>query len=156
MKSRSIVFLILVIVLTAFIFSNSMQDAQTSSGQSGLFVALLEQFMGIFGAAVPQDAAVTIVRKGAHVAEFFLLGLCWGGVFLAQGARFLGKVIYVLFAGLLTACCDELIQMFSDGRGSMVSDVFVDFSGVILAALLCLLIARLRDRKRGRRHGSIH
>ena len=77
MKSRSIVFLILVIVLTAFIFSNSMQDAQTSSGQSGLFVALLEQFMGIFGAAVPQDAAVTIVRKGAHVAEFFERFMDW-------------------------------------------------------------------------------
>ena len=156
MKPRSTIFLILVIVLTAFIFSNSMQDAQASSEQSGTVVALLARIAAGLGVAFSEGTAVTVVRKGAHVAEFFLLGLCWGGVFLAQGTRFLGKVIYVLFAGLLTACCDELIQMFSDGRGSMVSDVFVDFSGVVLAAVLCLLIACLRDRKRGRRHGPIH
>ena len=154
MRKPSIVFLIFAILTTAFIFSNSMQTAAESSGQSGMIVTLLERIAAGFGIAFSGEGAVTVVRKGAHIAEFFLLGLCWGGVFLAQGGRFLGKVIYVLFAGIFTACCDEWIQLFSDGRGSMVSDVFIDFSGVILAALVCFWIDCMRNKRR-RRHGSV-
>ena len=43
--------------------------------------------------------------------------------------------------GLLTALTDETIQMFSDGRSSQLTDVWLDFSGVcsgVFAALLVL------------------
>ena len=154
MKPRNIVFLILAILLTAFIFSNSMRDAAASDGQSGRFVAALEQFAGLFGTVIPHNATVTIVRKGAHMAEFFLLSCCWCGVFWQRAHRFWAYCVYILFAGLLTACCDEWIQLFSDGRASEVCDVFIDFAGVLLAVLAGLGIDLIQNRRR-RKHGPI-
>ena len=42
---------------------------------------------------------------------------------------------YILFLALFAAVLDEYIQSFSPGRGSMVKDVLLDFSGVFCAWL---------------------
>ena len=59
--------------------------------------------------------------------------------------------------GLLTALTDETIQRFYAGRGSSVTDVWIDFAGVLcgMAAafvLTQLLGALLRRPRRQARH----
>ncbi len=42
--------------------------------------------------------------------------------------------------GLLYAISDEIHQAFIPGRGPLVSDVFIDFSGVIMGIFIAYII----------------
>lgn len=147
MQKKQWVFLFFALFATFFIFSNSLQAAADSSQQSGRLVVLLESITGYFGGTADTQVLTVIIRKGAHIAEFFIQSFFLGLIFVYGRKQFTHNVIYVLFFGLLTGCIDEFIQNFVNGRGSMVSDVFVDFSGVLLAALLCLAISHFRKRR---------
>ena len=54
----------------------------------------------------------------------------------------------MLLAGLLCALCDETIQLFVVGRSSQVSDIWVDFSGILAVAVLLWAIRRFRGRRK--------
>ncbi len=143
MKKCKIIFYILFIAVTLFIFANSAKPAVESSQQSGFLVRL---FMEVFSIE-NRDVATVIVRKAAHIAEFFAQG-----AFLSAALfdSFRKNYIYVLFAGLFTAATDEFIQLFFEGRAGMIEDVFVDFSGTALAVLAAfILIGILKRRKNG-------
>ena len=45
----------------------------------------------------------------------------------------------MLFVGLFTAVIDEFIQLFFEGRSAEITDVLIDFSGVVTGALFMLL-----------------
>lgn len=149
MQKKQRIFLILTIFATCFIFFNSMHTAAESSAQSGRLVSFLESFLGWLGIDTTDCSLTTLVRKAAHVAEFFLQGLCLGLFFLGGKAAFPGRVIYILFFGLLTACADECLQTLFDGRAGMVSDVLIDFGGVLLATAVCLYIWHRKCAKGG-------
>ena len=57
--------------------------------------------------------------------------------------RFLG---WPLLAGLMTALTDETIQLFSLGRSSQVTDVWIDFAGVVTGTLLAFLVQAIVRR----------
>lgn len=82
-----------------------------------------------------------ILRKLAHFGEFAILGLL-----LSQCLR--SAILPPLFAGLLCALCDETIQIFVEGRASMVKDVWIDFAGVTAAVLLTFILRCLFRRKK--------
>jgi len=138
--------LALFIAATVFIFSNSTQTGDVSGGQSRPFVMFIKGIIGkLLGVEANDEAVTFFVRKTAHIIEFFMQSafLC---VFLILSARrFLG--IYTLFSGLFTACMDEYIQTFSDGRAGMISDVFVDFYGVLIA-FVCYAIVFIWLKKK--------
>lgn len=52
-------------------------------------------------------------------------------------------------AGLLTAVIDETIQLNVPGRAGMITDVWLDFSGVLTGAVLMLVafVIYIRIRK---------
>ena len=146
MKKIKIVFWVMFAIITVFIFKNSAKSAAESSQQSGVFVSFAVRYLGfLFGNA---DSAVVAVRKSAHFFEFFLQGAFLSAAVFS--VKYHKALIYVLFTGLFTACTDELIQMFFEGRGSMVSDVFVDFSGTCFACM-CFVFAWLAAEKRRKR-----
>lgn len=68
-----------------------------------------------------------IVRKLAHFCEYalegFLLTLC----LRVYTRHFFVHISWPILGGLLTALTDETIQMFSDGRSSQLTDVWLDF-----------------------------
>lgn len=143
MKKRRIIFAVLFILNTIFIFSNSAKTAAMSSEQSGYLSRL---FAAIFNIADIEIAAF-IVRKLAHFTEFFsqaaLLSVC----FFEDYKKY---VIYVLFAGLFTAAADEFLQLFFDGRAGMVQDIFIDFSGTVAAVIACFLVFTVIKRLKKR------
>lgn len=135
------IYLIAVILITAFIFSNSAQNAQSSSTQSVALLDLLHRlplFSGI---------THTLIRKTAHFGEFMCQGLCLSAYFDESGKKRQDRAVYTSFFGLLTACTDEFIQLFSLGRSSEVKDVFIDFCGTVAAVLVFGVIKRIKGNE---------
>jgi VanZ family protein len=77
----------------------------------------------------------TILRKGAHLAEYAVLG----GLLY----RALGREPLALAVGIAYAASDELHQYFVRGRHASPVDVAIDAVGVAAGMLIWL---RLRDR----------
>ena len=74
-----------------------------------------------------------LIRKAAHFAEFACLGFLLAGFFRARGRA---PLLPGALCGLLSACVDETIQLFSPGRASAVADVWLDFAGTLAGIFL--------------------
>ena len=116
------------------IFYNSSLPLRQSSQLSGWVTALTQLLAQHLDIHLAGDVEHHI-RKLAHFLEFALLGLLLCRSFSAFGVKNFTATGYILFLGLLAAVVDEYIQSFSPGRGSMVKDVLLDFSGVFCAWL---------------------
>ena len=77
----------------------------------------------------------TILRKGAHITEYAILG--------ALLYRALGSDPLALATGIAYAATDELHQYFVRGRHASPVDVAIDAVGVSLGMLVWL---RVRER----------
>lgn len=77
----------------------------------------------------------TILRKGAHIAEYAILG--------ALLYRALVREALALGVGIAYAATDEFHQRFVHGRHSSPVDVAIDAVGLALGMLVWL---RLRER----------
>ncbi len=141
---KSCIFLLLAVAVTVFIFASSMQTAEVSSEASGRLLTLINKLLSGTSVTITQHT----IRKFAHFAEFFAQGLflSLAAVFSLQGMK--KHIINIAFAGLLTACTDEYIQTFFDGRGAQVRDIFIDFGGTVTAIILTFLLAIIIRRGR--------
>ena len=77
----------------------------------------------------------TVLRKGAHITEYAILG--------ALLYRALGREALALAVGIAYAATDEFHQRFVHGRHSSPVDVAIDAVGLALGMLVWL---RLRER----------
>jgi VanZ family protein len=77
----------------------------------------------------------TVLRKGAHITEYAILGLLL--------YRALEREALALAAGIAYAATDELHQHFVSGRHASPVDVAIDAVGVSLGMLVWL---RVRPR----------
>ncbi|TML05206.1 MAG: VanZ family protein [Actinobacteria bacterium] len=77
----------------------------------------------------------TVLRKGAHVTEYAILG--------ALLYRALEREVPALAAGIAYAATDELHQHFVRGRHASPVDLGIDAAGVALGMVLWL---RVRQR----------
>ena len=77
----------------------------------------------------------TVLRKGAHIAEYAILG--------ALIYRALGREALALAVGIAYAATDEFHQHFVVGRHASPVDVAIDAVGLSLGMLVWL---RLRER----------
>lgn len=147
MKKKQILFFCLSVLATVFIFSNSLKNAEISSGDSGRIVKLVQNIISLLNIenSLSVSELTVIVRKAAHITEFALQSLFVSGFVSSLWHKLREKAPAVLLCGILTACCDETIQIFSIGRSSSVIDVFIDFIGVILG--LCTAFAVLYFRR---------
>jgi VanZ family protein len=79
----------------------------------------------------------TVVRKGGHVTEYFLLTLLlWRAWSMTKRAAWApGRITAVAAAcAVLYACSDEFHQTFVPGRQGQAQDVVIDAIGVLLAS----------------------
>lgn len=158
-KRKKKALLVYIIFVLCFIWGQSVLPGDQSSGES-MFV--LEKLIHplervLFGRTVSTEWQV---RKAAHVFEYTMLALGLGGyLYLRESPRIPGKERFrraffrSLSCGLAAALADETVQLFS-GRGSMVSDIWIDGAGVLAGTLLSLLVIRLRQKRRDSRSGK--
>ena len=127
-----------------FIFSNSMAVAEVSSVSSGWVLQLLQAVLRRLGMpGLAQRLTMHIVRKMAHFCEYtlegFLLMLCMR----VYTRRYVRHISVPMLGGVLTAMADETIQIYSPGRSSQVTDVWLDSAGVLAGILIALVFMAL-------------
>ena len=145
-KKRMTWCIVLVVLNVLFIWGNSLLVREVSSAISKIVGTILNWlFPG--PASMAEGTGQGVLRKIAHFAEFFTLGmlLCWlWGMINSTKWKQWGMPALI---GLLVACVDETIQIFVPGRGPGILDVVIDFSGVLLGLLLLQLIRTLLRKK---------
>ena len=136
-KTAKIINLIVIALIMAFIWSRSLKDMAASAQESGEFMetVVIPVEKAILGREVVSE---DFIRKCAHVFEFAMLGIAL--------AIYTKKLWSALGIGMAAAVIDETIQYFT-GRGSMVTDIWIDTAGCLLGAAAVLLIMRAGKNK---------
>ena len=142
---RWILYIVLGLIVF-FIWDNSLQNGGTSDGFSLIFAEWLAPIADKLGFYGNIWALNRIVRKLAHLTEFTILG----GVLYVVLRRYIeyGTVIKTIGVGIVIACLDEFIQLFSLGRSSQVFDVLIDTIGIIIGILVVKLAYYISHDKR--------
>ena len=130
-----VAFTVALVACIWFIFSNSMAVATVSSGSSGRVLAWMRIILRHLGhPGLADRLTMHIVRKLA--LEGFLLMLCMR-VYSRHPLR---HITVPMLGGVLTALTDETIQLFSEGRSSQVTDVWLDSAGVLAGILVAIVL----------------
>lgn len=106
----------------------------TASNTSRVITPILRW---LFPRATPHfiERANHLVRKGAHVFEYFVFSLLLLNAFRNKRAWKLKWAFFVILIVFLYACSDEFHQIFVPGRGPAFHDVMLDTAAGILAQI---------------------
>lgn len=137
---------VLTVLFAAFIFWNSSQSGSVSGSRSSGVLAQIQAALAALG--IPFPMTEHILRKSAHFLEYFALGILLTASVRLHTAQWLPRLLLPAFLGLLVPVCDEFLQTFIPGRSGQVSDVLLDFAGVVTGILLSLLVILLLERRR--------
>ena len=140
----------------AFIFLMSAMPGDVSGAQSGTVVRiLLALHDALFGHAElsPQALSLleTLVRKGAHMAEYAVLALLLCHAMRLSGMKRPAR--RALLVCLVYAATDEFHQSFVGGRGPSPVDVMIDTAGAALAMAARGIIKKAAKISAKRRRG---
>ena len=155
-RARLWLFGLLTLALMVMIFCFSAQSGEDSQRVSkGFLATLLGALLERILPRLSEKGAEWDIRKYAHMAEYFCLGLS-AMLWLSELARWRkpGRAaLSALALSLLYACSDELHQIFVPGRAGRFVDVLVDGAGFVssigLALLCCWIGNGIRKKKTG-------
>lgn len=138
MKKYIFLSFLLLIGTIGFIFSLSMQDAPTSNALSQEATRIIVSVLEVTPNPTPSNPPISnsMVRDLAHMGLFFILG-CMS--LLTCTLRRLGYIkssLFTLLLGMITALCDELIQLDSMGRAFEWADWGKDMLGITCSIAL--------------------
>ncbi len=126
------------IICMLVIFFMSHKPAEESAEMSGIITEWLIKL------GVRENSAVsieTVVRKSAHMLEYFGLCLCIGmHVRMRKGRLSIKNIAVILTICILYAISDEVHQLFIEGRAGQVRDVLIDTAGAVAAMTLLIII----------------
>ena len=147
----------LLVGLLGFIFSNSLQTGEQSTAQSGGAVALVQKIAkkiapnSFVATATGEDYDTlhAFVRLAAHFLEFCALGAVMVWCFYSYTLK-KTHAFFAFIATCITACLDELLQTFTQGRGAELKDIFVDCLGgavgAVFAALVIVVVLNIGEK----------
>ena len=93
---------------------------------------------GLSGAALTSAAFSKVLGGDQHSVQFLLM-LC----LRVYTRHLLRHVSWPILGGLLTALTDETVQLFVPGRSGQVTDIWIDFSGVMTGLMVGLILLGL-------------
>ncbi len=128
------VWLLLTLVMLAIIWGNSLMSVDDSLRVSGFLTGILNTVGDALQITFNWDVE-HVVRKLGHFFEFAFFAWLLCQTFAEFHVANRTSTGYILFFCLFVAVIDEYIQLFSAGRGSLVKDVLLDFSGAFCAWL---------------------
>lgn len=136
-----VIFTGLLIACILMIFGHSLEIGGASSLRSERVTELVNRVLAKYNTGIQLENAV--VRKMAHFLEYTALGFLLTLCMRVYTFRVLGHISWPLFLGLLVAVADEFLQLFTAGRAGQVTDVVLDFSGVLAGVIFGLFILLL-------------
>ena len=124
----------LLILWMLFIFIMSSFNGVMSSNQSGSIATVIYNIFNISNTA----KVSFIIRKCAHVSEFFILGILVINLISKYNVKYSYLISFIVC--VLYASSDEFHQLFVPGRSGQVTDIFIDMIGVVLGlSIYCLI-----------------
>lgn len=150
-KAFRIITVVLLIAWMLIIFSFSAENSNDSDKTSGSFIKLIAEFFHFnFDEIIETDKENTIssiqhiIRKLAHFFIFAVLGaLAFLSVISYTDYKIISRLATSALICLIYAISDEVHQLFVPGRSSEIRDVFIDFSGSLLAITVMMLFCYL-------------
>lgn len=124
--------LVIAFMVTIFIFSS---EIAVQSEQKSRFVIYILNILGINIESAFGNLADFIVRKAAHITEYFILYLLIFNALYNDFSKKTALLLSLLFV-FLYASTDEYHQLFIPGRSGKFRDVLIDTSGGTLGLIL--------------------
>lgn len=146
------IILVLLSMLTIFLFSH--ENSNNSTNTSKKVVKEVVSFVMKDDTETMEklettlDDNIIIVRKCAHMAEFFILGFLLINVLKDYKKLSFGIIWLCIAFCLLYACTDELHQLFISGRSAKALDIAIDTFGASLGIFTYYLIYRKYTNKK--------
>ncbi len=142
MKDKHMLRFLPMLVWMGVIFYLSAQPAEQSSELSTGIMHVFLQFMeNIF--VVDEGFFHHVIRKGAHLFAYFVLGILTMFAFEHRINRNTSRAVISFLIGMLYAVSDEVHQLFVPGRSGEIADVGIDSIGVLSGILIYLLVKKL-------------
>lgn len=139
--------LILPLLWMALIFMLSQQPASISSGQSGVFVEQLRHITP----SVDQQLLTFLVRKGAHIFAYFVLGiLTFNALWRVDLSKFKfnSPAILSIIVCALYAASDEFHQLFIIGRSGELRDIMIDSCAAMIGVFIISIFVRILQKSK--------
>ncbi len=133
-KRKKLISWVLLIAWMTVIFVYSNQPGDVSDEKSK-FVIYIFNVLGLNLNSYFGEMADFIVRKAAHMTEYFILFMLAYNV-LKYDFNGRKKYVIALMVSFLYACSDEFHQLFIPGRAGMFKDVLIDITGAFLALIV--------------------
>ena len=130
-------FVLDLLISVAVVVTTTWSSGQTAEVSGGASRGIVSWFLSYLPGVYTQDTVAILnhlLRKAAHFTLYFILGFSLTGCFQRQ--KRVPPVLAALLTGAALAGLDEFHQIFVDGRGPMLSDVFLDTCGVATGCLL--------------------
>ncbi len=146
--AKKIILWVLVILVSAQIFSFSSDNSKDSSGKSGkiteYIVELIEDlpFFEDTDEFELREKCEVIIRKGAHFSIYLILALVVFELARSYNIKIRYCLVIAALYSLFYAISDEIHQLFVDGRSGEVKDVLIDFSGASFGLVVRILTAK--------------
>lgn len=135
---KKIVKLLLIIIWLLVIFLFSNQDGSTSTSLTN---GILEKYLFF----VDSDIFFMIIRKMAHITEYFILGILV--LNFINEFKVDKKIVVSILICFILASFDEFHQLFIPDRTGRLLDVFIDMIGASLGILILSLIKNHKKQR---------
>ena len=125
----------------------SHQSASISSGQSGVFVEQLHHI----APSVDQQLLTFLVRKGAHIFAYFVLGILTFNALWRVGLskfKFNSPAILSIIVCALYAASDEFHQLFIIGRSGEFRDIMIDSCAAMVGVFIISIFVRILQKSK--------
>jgi VanZ family protein len=130
---------------------SGFSTAAFTSDNTGHFIIPILRFFLPHAAPETLDFLHHIIRKCAHLTEYFILSmLILRGIRAGEKGMHLRWVLVTILIVACYAALDEYHQSFVPGRTAAVGDVLIDTSGGIAAqivASLFVLLGKAREKR---------
>lgn len=145
-KKTILIILILIWMITVFIFSN--QASTESSSTSGKVIEVIMKVLNIDISDEKIQELQLPIRKLAHFTIYAIGGLLITLLINQYNILTVQKIIYSQLFITIYAITDELHQYFIPGRAASITDVLIDSAGGLLVILMCIYISGCIKRKK--------
>ena len=88
-----------------------------------------------------------IIRKLAHFSLYTIIGILLMSLMSTYKIKQKSRILISGSIGLLYAISDEIHQSFIPGRGPQITDVGIDFSGVVVGMCIVLVVISFYTKK---------
>ncbi|MER2113744.1 MAG: VanZ family protein [Solibacillus isronensis] len=157
---RKLIAWLIVVLWMILIFYFSQQPAFDSKGLS---TTISKQLIDVVEKVTPlenlhEGQVDHIVRKNAHFTIYFFLGIFALLALKLTGLKHSRSAIIALVLCMIYAVTDEYHQLFVEGRGAQLKDIFIDWAGaatgITVATLLGLIGKNGKARSENRKTNS--